>query len=280
MSAPYNTDIELDVGRGAGPSPEDQRAARRRRVRRDRDGRARSALRVPRCARRRAVPLPAATNRGRDGTDDRRRARAQRDLGMKAQKLMPRVSMAARGLPSAVPRLVRRSTPALSPKQPLGARHLKDESGRRVGPSSARAYGDDDPCRQSTDHPSASRRSSESYSASSGSWPLSIGDPAIRACSLWAGPLASGSMRRVTSSPPRRRRSRGSPRRDKRTRRSAPSCSSARALSSTTCARCSPSSTLAPASSSAARSAVAAPTAPRDATRASDGRNPRRVGAG
>ncbi len=51
------------------------------------------------------------------------------------------------------------------------------------------------------------------------------------------------------SSRPRRRRSPGWPATGRRTRRSAPSCSSARAPSSTTCARCSPSSTSAPARS-------------------------------
>ena len=59
--------------------------------------------------------------------------------------------------------------------------------------------------------------------------------------------------RPATSSRPRRRRSPGWRATGRRTRRSAPSCSSARAPSSTTCARCSPSSTSAPARSCAAR---------------------------
>ena len=64
---------------------------------------------------------------------------------------------------------------------------------------------------------------------------------------------AAGAPRRpATSSRPRRRRSPGWRATGRRTRRSEPSCSSARAPSSTTCARCSPSSTSAPARSCAA----------------------------
>ena len=56
-----------------------------------------------------------------------------------------------------------------------------------------------------------------------------------------------------TRSPPRRRRSPGSPATGRRTRRSARSCSSARARSSGTCARCSRNSASAPGKSSARR---------------------------
>ena len=78
--------------------------------------------------------------------------------------------------------------------------------------------------------------------------------PNAPAASCWppARPSASAPSRRSTSSPRRRRRSPGWRPAGTRTRRSAPSCSSARAPSSGTCARCSPSSASARARSCAA----------------------------
>jgi hypothetical protein len=83
--------------------------------------------------------------------------------------------------------------------------------------------------------------------------PGTVRSPSAPRASSWppAKPLANAPSRRSTSSPHRRPRSPASPATAARIRRSAPSCSSARAPSNGTCATCSRSSASAPAESSA-----------------------------
>ena len=116
-----------------------------------------------------------------------------------------------------------------------------------AGPGSARSW----PARTcSTASGCAARTAAWTRASSSASptrcWPrwAPRGSPSVPAASCWppARPCASARSRRPASSPRRRRRSPGSPATGRPTRRSAPSCSSARARSNGTCARCSRSS--------------------------------------
>jgi hypothetical protein len=90
---------------------------------------------------------------------------------------------------------------------------------------------------------------------------VAFADRAARELLATGETAANAPARQAASSPPRRRRSPGSPATASPTPRSAPGCSSAPAPSSTTCTRSSPSSTSARAASSTGRS-PANPTRP------------------